>query len=87
MKKYTFGTLTPELWEEILNTAEKIKKNLVKEGVPLEIGMQAIMLVTAQALKYLSATKGADIETLIETAGISIRIYSGLMDKDTDALI
>lgn len=86
MKEYTFAIVTPELWEEILNTAEKIK-NLAKEGVPLEIGMQAIMLVTAQALKNLSASTGADIETLIEGVRISIRIYSEFMDKDTDALI
>lgn len=87
MKKYTFATVTPELWEEILNTAKKITENLSKEGVSLEIGMQAIMLVTTKAMKDLSASTGADIETLIEKAGISIRTYSEFMDKDTDALI
>lgn len=87
MKKYTFATVTPELWEEILNTAKKIKENLSKEGVPPEIGMQAIMLVTTQALKHLSVATGEDIENLIEVVGISIRIYSELMDKDTDAQI
>ncbi len=87
MKKYTFATVTPELWEEILNTAKKITETLSKEGVPLEIGMQAIMLVTTQALKHFSVATGKDIENLIEVVGISIRIYSELMDKDTDAQI
>ena len=87
MKKYTFATVTPELWEEILNTANKIIEPLSKENVPLEIETQAIMLVTANTLLRVSASTGEDIETLIEKAGISIRIYSEFMDKDTDALI
>ncbi len=81
MKKYTFATVTPELWEEILNTAKKITDTLSKEGVPPEIGMQAIMLVTTQALKHHSVATGEDIENLIEVVGISIRIYSELWTK------
>lgn len=67
--------------------SEENNRHLSKEGVPPEIGMQAIMLVTTQALKHHSVATGEDIENLIEVVGISIRIYSEFMDKDTDAQI
>ena len=76
MKKYTFATVTPELWEEILNTANKMIEPLSKEHVPLEIVMQAIMLVIALTVLRVSASAGEDIETIIVKAGNSIITYS-----------